>query len=1222
MNKLFNKRFVAMLLTLAMVLSLVPMAAVALEEETEVEGLVYNKTATLENDGTYTIDLSAYSTGTTTTTSVKTGVPLDIVLVLDQSGSMAYTSSSNSWASSKENTRYYKLQQALTTMMTAIADNAKEYNITHRVAMVGFAGAKSTGDSDGSLCHNSADSNSSYWKNTGIFIDGKLKNYGNNTDGSLQLTATDYQSAMESIGTNGAVPTDLTTAIGNVAANSGTHTQYGLIMAQQVFANNARRSYVEDGETKYSQRIVIIFTDGDTDSDEDTCIAEAYKLKSTAEGGYGATVYTVSMLSSESSFLDYLSSNFPTLQSTPENSYEAVYNDGTQISTSETYYVRRGSGYRAVNYGTYTNTTTYRDQVYESQLDTTKTYYINLYGNSYTAVQYGEVTSTTYDPVEQSAMKTDGSESYVIAGNYGNYTNLVYNTEKQEWGYYTGIINRTWNALQSGTQVYKVVETTSNGWYYTWLGEKVAVDPYDSANTGGSHQFYSEEKTSSETVTGWYYESDGSYTAYIPKTSAEDSTNTQFYKYNEVTSSSDKYYNNVTDMSKVTDIFSEIVKDAISSSSSVTLNADSYMQDVLNDGFVLPSDFANNISSYVTVTTKVMTTTDGSKYSEGAATETSKSLTVTALSDGVRVSGFDYSSKYVTTDHAGEILKVQIRGILPTDEAVTNAAIATNKTTSGIYSSDNTLSCAFPVPKTILTSKSYVIDYAKPFTVEPVDWSQDSITEVTNAFKSITDTNDTFTYGSVTHAESGITYTPNTMNWSGTDNLYVFGTDEAVKTDVSLGELNANANGNIWSKISVIPANSVYYEDSFATSTSTGVVGIAYGEGWTKGGNGGSNSEVANTPIHGGWADGGLKDDQGASDGTYMAAADGATASFTFTGTGADIYSYTSQMSGIVNAKLYDMTSGSAVLEKSLVVDTNSVSGETDGDTGVYYQIPTLSFTGLDHGTYKVELTVKTTSVERSTYYLDGVRVYNPLSSAQEADSTVSGAYGDEVNAVFTEVRDILLANVDRDPDTGYLVFPDDKINGVVFIDKIADATGTQTNVISDYYHYGPKNEVYLGKAGQSIAFNVKDASAEKTCIGLKAIDGTPVTLKVTNGDSTSELTISHASDLYYEITPSSTGYIKIEYVSGGTLGITKIKQSGATLTTSGVSEVNVNDLMAYVNEFDSLPVVEYVSDEATTVTPEVEITNPNPMPTVDYIALIRKMLNKIFDGFRGWFEQ
>ena len=55
----------------------------------ETEGMHISKTATANGDGTYTISLEAYATGEKVISQVSEDVPTDIVLVLDQSGSMA-----------------------------------------------------------------------------------------------------------------------------------------------------------------------------------------------------------------------------------------------------------------------------------------------------------------------------------------------------------------------------------------------------------------------------------------------------------------------------------------------------------------------------------------------------------------------------------------------------------------------------------------------------------------------------------------------------------------------------------------------------------------------------------------------------------------------------------------------------------------------------------------------------------------------------------------------------------------------------------------------------------------------------------------------------------------------------------------------------------------------------------------------------------------------------
>ena len=115
---------------------------------------------------------------------------------------------------------------------------------------------------------------------------------------------------------------------------------------------------------------------------------------------------------------------------------------------------------------------------------------------------------------------------------------------------------------------------------------------------------------------------------------------------------------------------------------------------------------------------------------------------------------------------------------------------------------------------------------------------------------------------------------------------------------------------NTWTKVSVIPANNVYYEDDFITDESTGKVGIEYTGTWETDGTASGNKETANNPIHGGWENTDLADDAAYSDGSahYADARDSAAkASFTFTGTGVDIYSRTNMETGYVGMKSINM---------------------------------------------------------------------------------------------------------------------------------------------------------------------------------------------------------------------------------------------------------------------------------------------------------------------------
>lgn len=90
-----SKKIVAMLMAVAMAFSLLPVTAFAMGGTQEGnsqpvtasdKNLTMNKTVKSNGDGTYTVSLESYATGSVTTTQAP--VPMDFVLVLDVSGSM------------------------------------------------------------------------------------------------------------------------------------------------------------------------------------------------------------------------------------------------------------------------------------------------------------------------------------------------------------------------------------------------------------------------------------------------------------------------------------------------------------------------------------------------------------------------------------------------------------------------------------------------------------------------------------------------------------------------------------------------------------------------------------------------------------------------------------------------------------------------------------------------------------------------------------------------------------------------------------------------------------------------------------------------------------------------------------------------------------------------------------------------------------------------------
>ena len=654
------------------------------------------------------------------------------------------------------------------------------------------------------------------------------------------------------------------------------------------------------------------------------------------------------------------------------------------------------------------------------------------------------------------------------------------------------------------------------------------------------------------------------------------------------------YYKTIATSGSLANIFEEIEQDI--TTTTVELDANAQLRDILNDGFVLTPD------SQVTVQTDTYTGRDsgGNRVFANSPKTVNATVDKNTENNTVTVSGFDFSTKYLvdgskpdendfTAAVQGEKLIVTITGVEATDPAVTNGLISTNTRSSGIYEDSDAIVpfARFPQPLTQLSSKVYVLDYAKP--VNLADMPNTTVHMDGNGMHYFTSQKTSLDeeYGTV----SNNMYTPTTMNWDGYDQYYVFGQWNNTPVGVTTGN-------NTWTKVTVMPANNVYYEDDFVTTEDGSTVGIVYSGGnWDIVGASSNNKETPNNDIHGGWEPGdtGLSDDTEYSDGSaHVSTAKKATASFTFTGTGVDVYTYTNSETLNVIARITGESKEGKKVDKLLIMNNKS-------ESGAYYQIPTLSFTGLDYGTYTVTLTVAGNGI----YYLDGIRVYNPIQGLEE-DELVKKAYGDEAGAVFGSVRNIL---VDNESLTGEA----ETATGVVFLDK--DETGTTD--IGIYRDYGPKNEVYLAE-GQSIGFKLNNLQGA-VYIGLKAPEGKPTSVQLTNGNGTSKQEIKHSTDLYYKITPNDDGLVVIKNTGDSLLSITKLRTTG----NSGVGEMDLASLMSYVAEMDTLPEVPYVDEDSDGSEDggNVDIENPDQgQETPNQGNSFLDILKDIFESIWNWF--
>lgn len=258
------------------------------------------------------------------------------------------------------------------------------------------------------------------------------------------------------------------------------------------------------------------------------------------------------------------------------------------------------------------------------------------------------------------------------------------------------------------------------------------------------------------------------------------------------------------------------------------------------------------------------------------------------------------------------------------------------------------------------------------------------------------------------------------------------------------------------------------------------------------------------------------------------------TATFTFKGTGFDVISLTSSTSGSVvytvtgknthktETHLVDTYYGYKLEDNKWVVDKSSNS--------TLYQIPVIKVTGLTYDEYTVTLSVRYGEFfdhqDKGNYsfWLDAIRVYDPMDK-----NNVTYTQDNEGYPQYIKLRDEI--SKDDSPVTA----------NVLFIDG-----GPEANV-DTYKNYGPNNEVYLAE-DQAIAFNVPGGSNIASIqIGAKAPNGSAAKMVVNGGEPKD---IQSATEMYYEI-GTDGGNFTITNTGKGILSLTNLK---ITYTASGES--------------------------------------------------------------------
>lgn len=472
-----------------------------------------------------------------------------------------------------------------------------------------------------------------------------------------------------------------------------------------------------------------------------------------------------------------------------------------------------------------------------------------------------------------------------------------------------------------------------------------------------------------------------------------------------------------------------------------------------------------------------------------------------------------------------------IQGAEVTEEAngftgMTVAASGSSTAADSIsFVCENFLDENLPNPGAALTDDTYVIDYGLPVKLENVMdndvWRGETakVSEVVEVGDYISESGK---YGEAVLNEDGsIVYTLTkpldrvvnlqyTVQVTGKGNS---GTEETSET------IEKTAN------IYIIPATSMYYEENFSNM-------VTYMEnlGWQDVNNGAEYGEYQEQGKVGTAGDSTYGTDTvylnntGDSYGTakYVSAKEYATQfSYEFTGTGTAIYSRISTDSPYIRVE---------ITKDGENVDRQYIDMRMIGDVAAnttLYNIPVYNNSGLDYGTYDVTVTVykagtpvngmvdkngdliEGTDKSGSEFYLDGIRVYQPLVN----DARAEGAYASdgESNIAIINIRSKIAA----DAEIGF--------GG----DSFVTLTDVNNNIVNpdDYTSIGPNEELYLNAGDYTASFYLLnwDSQRYNLYLGMKTPGSETASVQV--GERM--LTLNNSADCYYNV----SDYVTVEMV-------------------------------------------------------------------------------------------
>lgn len=446
-------------------------------------------------------------------------------------------------------------------------------------------------------------------------------------------------------------------------------------------------------------------------------------------------------------------------------------------------------------------------------------------------------------------------------------------------------------------------------------------------------------------------------------------------------------------------------------------------------------------------------------------------------------------------------------------------------------------------------SKNFVLDFGLPVTIP--------LTEIAGKIDNVTGVTVTVPQSSanaVVNADRSITVTLSKVMTS------------AIPMTVTV---TYNDNSTATFTVGLTPATTVYYEEGFATPYNSDATG-------------GSKGAVAQTTevvgkkqnVYG--YDDAYNKVGDSNDSVMTLAAGKGAATFTFTGTGVDIYTRSTMETGSLMIRVMNSANKLVKVVSVNTVMKNGSSDSTSGQEVTAYNVPVVSLSGLTHGTYTLQIAaVKSGSAGAFDVYLDGFRVHGTL----EDQSNSVYVADQEDNPTFVELRDEVLTaqNVNTDNSQYANQIAENVISQVYAVSNSTTGAVIMSNNtklsdadMEDLLDNGPKNEIYL-QPQQTLTFKISTNRVVQ--IGLKALN--QATTYTINNDEKKPLNTS--TDMFYTVLNKAESEteqtITITNTGNGILSITDLKVCDDPNATLG--ELTAEDLIPALVSlgFESEPV-------------------------------------------------